>query len=747
MTESFTEVQEVLPDSWRWRPVVGQNTTAMLRRSVEKGLPDSAARSIEREAVEILGRCLPPSIESGSSTGLIVGYVQSGKTFSFTTLTTLARDNGYPLVIVLSGTKKNLTDQTSKRLRRDLDIDDFPGPWRLIEAQTKDSSLAATLRGLVEEWRDPDSTDAERQTAVISVLKNRQRIESTAQALESLDLNGLKCLIIDDEADQAGLNTMVNQNDSSSVYRSINRLRTSLPHHTFLQYTATPQANLLISVVDTLSPEFGWVLKPGETYTGGEVFFDESSGLVNVIPDQDLEEHGNELPAEDGPPGSLKQALAHFVIGMSNHRSRTSRRLTDEHWRSMLIHPSITQIDQAKYKRWIDALKETWLDLLGDEFDPDRVQLLMFFRDVYESIVRCSSDKTNSEHIEPFDDLTKHFSRVLRHCVTHEVNSRNGVPRWNHENWAQSAYHILVGGENLGRGFTVEGLTTTYMPRGRGQGTADTIQQRARFFGYKRPYLGLCRVYLTSDVRDDYANYVEHETFVMDELKQMVRQDVPFREWRRRMILASSLHPTRRSVVPNDIYRHSKVSEWTTQSFPHLVDQRVHPSNAALLDELVASCSWEEPDHHPDRTPGTRHSYSSPIALDHLLGMLDEFQLSNNDRAIISPLEVVLQHHLSANPDSHVIFVRIAGTRQNVENGNARRPRSVGKNGQVDLLQGPSPRGPHVYAGDRNEHSSSSITVQIHNLDFQLPGADTSIQVPTLAIWTPPNVRRSVFLE
>ena len=63
----------------------------------------------------------------------------------------------------------------------------------------------------------------------------------------------------------------------------------------------------------------------------------------------------------------------------------------------------------------------------------------------------------------------------------------------------------------MDRGFTVEGLTVTYMPRSVGVGNADTIQQRARFFGYKQSYLGYCRVYLDEDARDAYIDYVEHE--------------------------------------------------------------------------------------------------------------------------------------------------------------------------------------------------------------------------------------------
>ena len=76
--------------------------------------------------------------------------------------------------------------------------------------------------------------------------------------------------------------------------------------------------------------------------------------------------------------------------------------------------------------------------------------------------------------------------------------------------WKDYSY-ILVAGQALDRGFTVEGLTVSYMPRGTGVGNADTIQQRARWFGYKEDYLGYCRVYLSVEGEAAYQAYVEHE--------------------------------------------------------------------------------------------------------------------------------------------------------------------------------------------------------------------------------------------
>ena len=105
--------------------------------------------------------------------------------------------------------------------------------------------------------------------------------------------------------------------------------------------------------------------------------------------------------------------------------------------------------------------------------------------------------------LPPFDQLTDfNLIHAIQYTPIIEVNSRRGVTP--HINWQDSYSWILVGGQSMDRGFTVEGLTVTYMPRNIGVGNVDTIQQRARFFGYKRSYLGYCRVFLDQVTIDSY---------------------------------------------------------------------------------------------------------------------------------------------------------------------------------------------------------------------------------------------------
>src|ERR1035437_3525226 len=100
----------------RWRPAVGPEAMGFLEHSVPAGARDTVCDS----AVDILSKGVPPNVESGQETGLVVGYVQSGKTMSFEMAAALARDNGFQIVIVVTGTSKPLFNQSTGRLRRDL---------------------------------------------------------------------------------------------------------------------------------------------------------------------------------------------------------------------------------------------------------------------------------------------------------------------------------------------------------------------------------------------------------------------------------------------------------------------------------------------------------------------------------------------------------------------------------------------------------------------------------------------------
>jgi len=292
----------------KWTPKVGPHAQAVVERG---GLDTAAARQTLSSAQQILGAGVNPASAKGSATGLVVGYVQSGKTLSFTTVIGLARDNGFPLVIVVAGNKTSLLDQSHERLGKDLDVDGGAvSAWIMARNPKAQHSLEEQyLRRAIDSWRDASLEEDEKPTVLLTVLKQNQRLASLTALLQTLDLTGVPTLVIDDEADQASLNTKVNQNDESTTYTRLCDLRDALPCHTFLQYTATPQAPLLINIADTLSPDFVHVLEPGRGYVGGDEFFKQRSRHVSTIPLTDI---GMLNVGQDDPPPSLVQAMGVF---------------------------------------------------------------------------------------------------------------------------------------------------------------------------------------------------------------------------------------------------------------------------------------------------------------------------------------------------------------------------------------------------------------------------------------------------
>ena len=768
--ELVHELVAELPPGWRWRPQLVENGEAqrLLQRYAERGLPESARHLIIESARDIVARCVSPADENdGQETGLVVGYVQSGKTLSFTTVAALACDNNFSLIIVLSGTKKNLYSQTVRRLRRDLNLETPAGRWSIFEAQTQNSDLPQQINHLLEQWDRPELLGFPRKSALITVLKNRQRIHGLVEALRHLDLGGRPCLIIDDEADQHGLNTRVRQPDEgapySAVYGALLDLRATLPRHTYVQYTATPQALLLIGVLDSLSPQFGSTLSAGEGYCGGRAFFgpQEVGSLVRTIPEHDLLVMDDEAPT--GPPDSLLEALRLFYVGVAVQALHRGHDELTEPFRSMLVHPSMLQIDHVRFKNWVVSATGSWIKMLDlDSGDLDRDELVDDFRSAYEDLAGTVSGhlQHNQDHeaFPLFEDVIRYLPSSMLSTRIWEVNSRL-LEHWAPHNWQTAPSHILVGGENLGRGFTVEGLTTTYMPRGRGAGVADTIQQRGRFFGYKRNYLGLCRVFVPCDVRSDYENYIEHESYVMQELGKLSESGSSMLEWRRRMLLAQSLRPTRRSVMP-DIYRHLAIKEWTQQAQPWTPVNDVEVArNWDVIEEFLDGLEFYEAPGSDQRTTEQRNTVAERVSLERIFDdLLLPMCFSRFDAPNFSAVELAIQWYIRRmrrNRDASAVVYRMAAQRQPLAGGGRRR-RAIRSNFRVvNLYQGAAPVNPvslrgSVYPGDRHVHATDELTVQIHDLDLTEPVRPFQLlrgHVPAIALWMPNFMRVGVFEE
>lgn len=700
-----------------WQPAVGIEARSLMER---KGFEGEAAEKVLNESVEIIARCVPPSARDEQRTGIVIGYVQSGKTLSFTAVTALARDNGYRLVIVLAGTKTNLLDQNEDRLTGDLGILEERGKfWRTL-LNPKAPRDVESIRSALSMWdRYPDRKERCR-TLLVVVMKNAARLDALRELLSGCELSRTSAIIIDDEGDQAGLNTKARQNGESATYAAILRLRQVLPTHTYLQYTATPQAPLLISRIDMLSPEFQRLLVPGNGYVGGKDLFADGSPYLCPIPGDDIP------PAhqpEDGPPASLERAMRLFFLGVAAGVLEGR-----EGNRTMMVHPSHLTSMHETYAAWARSIKQGWEQILRDDGSPDQVQLRREFDTAYRELCQTAN-------LPAFDELWSELGYALEDTMVKVVNATGGaIPVFP---WTESYGFILVGGAGLDRGFTVEGLTVTYMPRGAGTGTADTIQQRARFFGYKRGYKGLIRIFVDSAVSSAFTAYVEHEESVRGALQ--AHGDRPLSAWRRLFFLDSSLRPTRRSVMALDTMQ-GRAKEWVWARTP--VEDPDH--NRQIVDSFVQALGDQlgpDPQAAVEGWTGAqRHSVAGPLLLEDVYARLLVPLSFEEDDDVFDHTLMLLQIRAAldaANADDPPLTCDVYLMSQG-----DRRSRAILSNGAIEnVFQGANPG--TRYPGDREIHSAERFTVQIHHVDLHTKaGVEVASNTRVVSVRVPEAFRR-----
>lgn len=282
------------------------------------------------------------------------------------------------------------------------------------------------------------------------------------------------------------------------------------------------------------------------------------------------------------------------------------------------------------------------------------------------------------------------------------------------------------------------------MPRGPGVGNADTIQQRARFLGYKRQYLGYCRVFLEPTVSDLYRRYVQHEEDVRSRLIQHIATGRPLSEFRRVFLLDRRLRPTRQSVIDIDYARPTFSHGWCVPSSPQEADVAQNRDTVkAFVDRYAARFTADE--GHPDRTDHQQHLVAREVPLD---AVYDELLIALQTRDFEDSQQwtaalTMISSYLGIDPEAVCTVYQM---RPNVET------RRQLRDGRIrELFQGPHPdaRG-RVYPGDRRLHNAP-VTVQLHTVTLREGARADSPLVETdvkfAAIWMAPEVLQDVVVQ
>ncbi|MFD8197666.1 Z1 domain-containing protein [Streptomyces wuyuanensis] len=531
----------------------------------------------------------PEQVARRQAKGLVVGYVQSGKTANFTGVIAKALDAGYRLVIVLSGTLNLLRAQTQRRLDMELigqenilrgadlsDLDSLVGvdyiddeDWpkfvqhggrpsaqrafdieRLTTRDKDYKSLEQGIRALEFEKRDPtkhlyDPMNLHHAAArVMVVKKNKGVLTKLVSDLKKIYgiLGEIPALIIDDESDQASVNTSnptkwaKGATERSAINGLISKLLELLPRAQYVGYTATPFANVFVDpgdAQDIFPSDFLISLEAPDGYMGVRDFHD----LDSPLPDSERtpansQEKAHVRSVTEKLGDRLQEAMDSFLITGALKLFRADHGVDAEPFRhhTMLVHQSVRVDDHAELALHINSMwhqagyaSTQGHSRLSDLWERD-------FRQV--SAARAA----NLPNPTSYDELRPYISRARQRISSggNPVVIVNGdTDRYFEQldldfDRTPHVWKILIGGTKLSRGFTVEGLTITYYRRTARQ--ADTLMQMGRWFGFRPGYRDLVRLYIgreepltrtkTVDLYEAFEAICRDEELFRQELKQ-----------------------------------------------------------------------------------------------------------------------------------------------------------------------------------------------------------------------------------
>jgi hypothetical protein len=495
-----------------------------------RSLPE--VRALDDASDEVVGRLPNPKDATSDVRGLVLGFVQSGKTANYTAVIAKAADAGYRLVVVLAGIDNGLRKQTNSRLKREL------------VGRADGKSQAVPLPPMGKRWheftRDEINGDFQQgyanhaalqgsQPVLLVVKKNRVVLERLIGWLREAPAdvrNQLPFLLVDDEADLASIDTrgtFQTEDDGpdeeyeppSTINRLIRELLTLFGRRAYLAYTATPFANVLIPH-DTHDPDVGSDLypkdfiialpKPDGYFGAEELFgrFDPANGgqsggrdVIRPVSDED----GDSLERGEMPE-SLTVAILDFVLA----GACVGQRGGGNGPATMLVHTSQRVVDHGQIT---DVVSEHFRELRDEWRYQKQHGLRDRLAERWEQDFRPVTRATDLGRDIPFEELEPFISPFVESVEVREVNSAAGeVLDYEREPGLKA---IAVGGNKLSRGLTLEGLLVSYFIRR--SPTYDTLMQMGRWFGYRGGQDDLVRIHTTPELQNWFTDlaFVEHQ--------------------------------------------------------------------------------------------------------------------------------------------------------------------------------------------------------------------------------------------
>jgi len=521
----------------------------------EKNYPETVLNQLDKLTDRTLDGLFNPNQNALiSKYGLVVGQVQSGKTSNYTGLICKGADAGFKLIIVLAGIHNNLRSQTQLRLDEGflgfdtqfqrafntgqhtigVGIGKNALPVHSVTSSSDNGDFSARTTQTFN-TNEPIVAVVKKNTKVLEKLFQWLSSQASTNANGERRINNKSLLLIDDEADNASINTNKDEDKSTKINEHIRNILRLFEKSGYVGYTATPFANIFIPIEeDQLFPrDFIINIKAPSNYIGPEKVFgirvledDEISDavlpIVNKIDDyQDFVPNGHKRDSElpDNIPDSLRLAIKSFIITCAIRRLRGQQAVHN----SMLIHVS-------RFTNWQEHIKE----LVENVFDFYRrgiemkiPSIIEEMREVFEvdtdnyksyKTVSQQIKETELKHIDSatqiqeWHDVVKHLHEAAVRIQVKKINggSADVLNYYEHKNGLSV---IAVGGDKLSRGLTLEGLSVSYYLRA--SRMYDTLMQMGRWFGYRPGYVDLCRLFTSGELNEWFC----HITLASEELR------------------------------------------------------------------------------------------------------------------------------------------------------------------------------------------------------------------------------------
>ena len=444
------------------------------------------AESIYKTAQEVGDSHIKTFSFSDHEIGLLFGNVQSGKTGQVFGIISRATDLGFPVFVLLTTDNVVLQQQTLDRVKADLDGYCICG---------ENDSRIFTENNLV----DP---------AIIVLKKNARVLKLWANVLNSTGfMLGNPLFIIDDEADAASLNTLINKNSQSSINKYLESIIRAASSSIYLQVTGTPQALFLQTQISGWHPLFTYYFQPGSSYLGGDFFFPHQKPDCIIY---------NDTLSDP----TLSVVIRHLAV--SSQIIASGGKVSN-----CLFHPSVRQAVHEKYAKEVQKDLQWCKDHFADDFQH-------LLQKEYNELTPNKSEKVSyNSLLSTAKDLL--YNEKIKILV---MNGKSEIDNSDYE----SGCNFVIGGNTLGRGVTFPSLHTIYYTRTSKKPQADTMWQHSRMFGYDRDP-DMMRVFIDGRLYKLFADINATNNSIISQVEKGIENI--------KIHYPDSLNPTRKNVLDN----------------------------------------------------------------------------------------------------------------------------------------------------------------------------------------------------